>query len=67
MFRCEVTGKVSKSGEKPVRIVTKTRPKQYFKWDKGVQTLISTGWEIVEEKIVLPSVAKQLQEQNAVI
>lgn len=57
MFKCEITGKNSKPGEKPVKIVTKTRKKEYFN-EENIK--ISEGWEILEEKSVLPDVAKNL-------
>lgn len=49
MFKCSLTKKVSQPGEKPVKIVTKRRNKQYFNRDKE---LVADGWEIVEEKLV---------------
>lgn len=30
MFRCAITGKITKSEEKQFKIITKTRPKTYF-------------------------------------
>jgi hypothetical protein len=53
MFRCQVTGKMSKRGEKCNKIVVKTREKTYTQkvWEEGelVDIEIGHGWEIVKE------------------
>lgn len=49
MYRCEISGKVSRPNEKAYKLVTKTRVKEYF--NKEGQK-IGQGWEIVEEKTV---------------
>lgn len=63
MFICEVSGRVSKPGEKPYKVVTKTRPKTYLNkkkvGDKTIETA-TQGWEIVEEKIVCEKVYKRM-------
>lgn len=61
MFRCQLSGKVSKPGEKGIKIVTKTRKKNYFKLDEKTNELVkvSEGWEIVQEKLVLKSEAEK--------
>ena len=46
MFRCE-GGHHSKPGEKPVRVVTEKRDKEYNN-DRGTR---SRGWEIVVESL----------------
>lgn len=57
MFRCQVSGKVSKSGERAFKLVTKTRVKDYFRRNKeGELVKIGQGTEIVEEKIVSKTV-----------
>ncbi len=59
MFICQVSGKVSKPGEKPFKIVTKTRNKQYtneIMRGERKHTITSEGWEIVEEKTVCAQV-----------
>lgn len=63
MFKCQLTGKQSLRYEKPVRIVTKTRPKIYYGWDpkKKEQVEIGRGWEIVEEKLVCEEAAQHHQ------
>lgn len=70
MFRCAVSGKNSKPSEKGVRIVTKTRPKNYYKEVVNKETklkeiiLVATGFEIVQEKLVLKEVADQLNGEK---
>ena len=55
MFKCAITNKVTKSGEKQFKLVTKTRPKVYTKMVKDEKTgeikevEIGRGFEIVEE------------------
>lgn len=55
MYKCAITGKFSKPGEKVNRIVTKTRPKDYYEQryneetDRYENILVGKGWEIVEE------------------
>lgn len=60
MFRSELSGKLSKPGEKAARIVTKVRKREYYEDRKDregntTRTLAATGWEIVEEKLILQS------------
>lgn len=45
MFRCQVTGKMSKPGEKCHKIVTERRERLY----KRDGEVIARGWEIVRE------------------
>lgn len=55
MFKCQISGKISKPGEKPFRIVTKTRAKTYVnkrKVGEKLVELVTTGWEIAEERVV---------------
>jgi hypothetical protein len=51
MFICEHCGCLSDKGEKPVRVVTETREKFYFRnlWDTEP---MSKGWEIVKEILI---------------
>jgi len=55
MFRCGITNKMSKPGEKVNKIVTKTRDKVYFGWVQNEETgfydyvEIGRGFEIVSE------------------
>jgi hypothetical protein len=53
MFKCDVTGKTSKRGEKLNKIVIQTRPRVYTEkvWEDGelVEIEIGKGWEIVKE------------------
>ena len=45
MFYCEITNRLSKSGEKLNRLVVETRDKTYTKWVKNEET---NKWEEVE-------------------
>ncbi len=75
MFKCQLSGRNSIPGESPVRIVTRTRPKMYVNkkevFENEKKTFIEVvthGWEIVEEKLVLRETAEALnngQEKNA--
>ena len=61
MFVCSVSVKVSKSGEKSYKLVTKTRRKDYYEDrtdEKGItrNLLVGNGWETVEEKVVCKEV-----------
>lgn len=54
MFRCYVTKKLSKLGEKPIKVVIEKRERIYtrrFRDDEGeiVEELVGKGWEIVKE------------------
>lgn len=55
MFICEITGRVTKSGEKMSRIPIVKRSKAYFKKLKNEDTgkwgevEVGRGWEIVKE------------------
>jgi hypothetical protein len=55
MFYCQITGKLSKPGAKPERLVVKTREKTYTKWVRNEETnkweevFLAKGWEIVKE------------------
>lgn len=73
MFKCALSGKNSIPGQSPVRVVTQTRQKTYVNYKEVIENekkklieVISEGWEIVEEKLVLPEVAAALngKDQN---
>jgi hypothetical protein len=53
MFRCQVTNKISKRGEKCNKIVVATRDRIYTEmiWedDQQVEIEVARGWEIVKE------------------
>jgi hypothetical protein len=65
MFRDQLTGKQSQPGQKASHIVTKTRPKEYWadvynrKTKEVERKLVGKGFEIVEEKMVLPETAEE--------
>ena len=46
MFRCAITGRVSRPGDKLIKIVVGTRPKTY---KNELDEVIGTGSEIVKE------------------
>jgi len=65
MFRCQLSGELSLPGEKPVKVITKTRPVEYKFFDRSGKLINKTqGWEIVEEMVVCQKVAKKLGYQN---
>lgn len=71
MFRCQLSGKNSVPGQSPVRIVTQTRQKTYVNYKEVIENekkkiveVITQGFEIVEEKLVLPEVAMALNGQD---
>jgi hypothetical protein len=55
MYRCEITGKLSKLGEKLNRVIAITRPKTYTKWvrdeesKKWIEVESGHGFEPVRE------------------
>lgn len=77
MFRDAITNEVSKPGQKGVMITTKTRRKEYVVVRKApmgtkdadgnsIKEITETviGWEIVEEKLVLPSTAEKYNNEK---
>lgn len=72
MFRCEVTGKLSKPGEKCHKITVEKRQKVYYKWvfnedrDDWEEVEAAKGWEIVHEiSATKEGVAKWNELQSA--
>lgn len=55
MFKCQITGKLSKPNEKVTKLVVETREKTYTKWVRDEDTnqwsevFVNKGWEIVKE------------------
>lgn len=55
MFKCEITGKMSKPGEKINKVVVETREKIYYGWrlnpeiEKMEYVVVGKGSEIVKE------------------
>lgn len=55
MYRCQITGRLSKLGEKLNKVVAITRPKNYTRWIKNEESfkyeevVVGSGWEIVKE------------------
>jgi site-specific recombinase XerC len=50
MFKCEITGKTSKPGEKMIKAVAYTRVRHYYEYDgDGARCLVGVGSEIVHE------------------
>jgi hypothetical protein len=58
MYRCEITGKISKPGQPLNKIVVETRPKNYTRWIKNEDTrlfeekIVGQGFETVKELCV---------------
>jgi hypothetical protein len=56
-YRCQITNRISKLGEKLNKITVETRPRNYTKWVRDEESRIpkwtevpcSSGWEIVRE------------------
>ena len=62
MFCCQFCNSLSKSGDTPVRAITKTRDRLYYD-EEG--KIVGEGWEIVEEKnICLKCSVKYNKENN---
>lgn len=55
MFKCEITGKLSKFGEKLHKVVVSKRNREYKEWVYDEETrrsnelVVGHGWEIVRE------------------
>jgi|GEM_PF-2917850 len=55
MFKCFITQKMSKPGEKTNKVILETRQKVYYGWrlneetEKYEKVEIGKGWEIVKE------------------
>ena len=66
MFKCEVTGKISKSGEKLNRLVIKNREKKYIQriWEDNqlMDVEIGRGYETVKEINASDEVMKLYQQ-----
>lgn len=60
MFRCDVTGKLSKPGEKCNKIVVERREKLY----KRDGEVVAKGWEIVREISATDDGLKQYNKVN---
>jgi hypothetical protein len=63
MFRCEVTGKLSKPGDKMNKIVVEKRDKEYKDPETG--EVIGRGWEIVKEISATDEGVKIWNQRNA--
>lgn len=70
MFKCEVTGRMSKPGDKCIKIVVERREKVYTRFFRNEETNkyeeheVGRGWEIVKEINATEAGAKLWQEQN---
>lgn len=55
MYRCQITGELSKLGDKLNKIVVGTRERVYTRWVRNEETnkweevFVSRGWEITRE------------------
>lgn len=68
MFKCAITGRISRPGEKMNKVVVETRDRRYFEMRKNEETMIwervevGRGWEIVKEISVSDEGLKSLNE-----
>jgi hypothetical protein len=62
MFKCPITKKTSRPGEKPVRVIVERRDREY-KNDDG--QVIGRGWEIVKEIFVSEEALERHPELKA--
>ncbi len=66
MFRCAITGNVTKPGEPMTKVVVETRPTTYvnYKWDEEADEKVridSKGFETVKEIAVSQEGLKQIE------
>ena len=80
MFRCPITKRVSKSGEKPITVILEKRMREYWDTDDGkaparmgnpldgdrVYHVIGTGWEVSREIAVSKDGYAQLKAEGKV-
>lgn len=71
MFRCQLSGRQSLAGQKPVKLVTHRRKRSYDKvvYDLETRTTsrlkdTSSGWEIARELTVCESAEKEWTEAH---
>lgn len=68
MFKCEITGKFSKPGDKAIRLVTQRRERFYFevkgRQEEESDEPIGSGWEIVKEITVTLEGLRQWTESH---
>lgn len=68
MYKCQITARMSRLGDKLNKIVVQTRPRNYTRWVKNEETLkyeevfVAKGWEIVKE---LNACAAGVEQWNA--
>lgn len=80
MFRCPITNRVSKPGEKPINVVLEKRVREYWDTDDGkapkgsfraedgdrVYHVIGTGWEVLREIHVSKDGYNQLKAEGKI-
>ena len=54
MYKCQTTGVTTESGQPAYKLVTKIRPKIYYRWNHktGLDEIAGEGTEIVSELLV---------------
>jgi hypothetical protein len=71
MFRCPITKRVTRAGDKMIRVVIEKRPKTYYSLRLNEETgkldtiEAGKGWEIVKELGCSEEGARTLMEQMA--
>ena len=58
MFYCQQCNRLSTPKERPVFVVTETRPKDYYEEIRGRMHLVGVGREIVKEVMMCRGCAK---------
>lgn len=80
MFRCPVTKRVSKPGDKPITVILEKRVREYWDTDDGkapralaraedgdrVYHVIGTGWEVIREMHVSKDGYIQLKAEGKI-
>lgn len=80
MFRCPITKRVSKSGDKPINVILEKRFREYWDTDDGkapkgsiraedgdrVYHVIGTGWEVLRETNVSKDGYEQLKAEGKI-
>lgn len=80
MFRCPITGRVSKPGDKPINVILEKRMREYWDTDDGkapkrafnpldgdrMYHVIGTGWEVMRETNVSKDGFEQLKSEGKI-
>ena len=64
MFKCELCGKITKSGEKQTKKIIETRKVKYSNISPNGKEKVTDGFEIVKEISICEECAKKEEEKN---